>query len=456
MKVINPSTEEVIKSLEEDNRDSISHAYEQLTDGQKSWMSVPIEKRIECIINFKNLLLENIDSLAGVLTSEVGKPLNQSVNEINGAAGRIEYFIENSAKILSPRIVVNEPNLQEKVTFEPLGVVANISAWNYPYLVGVNVFIPALIAGNAVLYKPSEYSSLTGLAIQKLLLQAGIPKNVFWCIIGGSKAGQALLELPLDGYFFTGSYKTGQYIYEQVAKKMVPCQMELGGNDPLYVSHHNSDINAVAKAAAEGAFYNNGQSCCAVERIYVHREVYDEFINDFVNEVKTYAVGSSTDPNVFIGPLTRPQQLDVLASQTKDAVSKGAQLLLGGKRLDRKGYYFEPTVLTNVNHEMDVMMEESFGPIIGVQKVQDHQEAINLMLDTPYGLTAAVYTENKDEFYEIGAAMNSGTVYWNCCDRVSPHVPWSGRSYSGIGSTLGEEGIKAFVKPKSWQMRGFK
>src|SRR5690606_25672361 len=178
----------------------------------------------------------------------------------------------------------------------------NISAWNYPYLVGVNVFVPALIAGNAVLYKPSEYTTLTGIEIEKLMHEAGVPKEVFQVVIGAREAGEALLELPLDGYFFTGSYKTGQYIYQKVAPKMVPCGMELGGKDPLYITDEISDINNVAAGTADGAFYNNGQSCCAVERIYVHEKVYDAYVDAFVKEVKTYKAGLPTEEGVYVAP----------------------------------------------------------------------------------------------------------------------------------------------------------
>lgn len=453
MKIINPSTEELIKEVQEDSKESVQNAYEDLKNGQISWGNQSIDSRIECIKKFKEALLEQIDSLGSILSSEVGKPLNQSGNEIRGAAGRIDYFIDNSKEVLSTRTAIKKANLEEEVSFEPLGVIANISAWNYPYLVGVNVFIPALIAGNAVLYKPSEFSTLTGLEIERLMHEAGVPKDVFKCIVGGGEVGQQLLDLPLDGYYFTGSHKTGQYIYEQIAPKMVPCQMELGGKDPMYVSNNNDDIVAIAKGAAEGAFYNNGQSCCAVERIYVHEDHFDQFVNAFVEEVKSYPIGLSTEENVFIGPLTRENQIAVLENQVADAVDKGAKLKLGGRAIDRNGYYFEPTVLTNVNHDMEVMTEESFGPIIGIQSVKNNEEAIALMKDTRYGLTSAIYTKDKEEFRSIGKAMNSGTVYWNCCDRVSANVPWSGRGNSGFGSTLSEEGIKAFVRPKAWQMR---
>jgi len=263
-----------------------------------------------------------------------------------------------------------------------------------------------------------------------------------------------LLALPFDGYFFTGSYKTGKYIYEKVAPKMVPCQCELGGKDPLYITDDISDIKAVAAATADGTFYNNGQSCCSVERIYVHEKKYDQFVNEFINEVKSYKVGLPVEEGVYIGPLTRKEQLNTIEQQVKDAVEKGAQIKTGGKKIEGKGYYFEPTVLTNVNHTMSVMKEESFGPVIGIMKVKDDEEAIQLMRDTEYGLTASVYGNSKERAEKILEQIDAGTGYWNCCDRVSAALPWGGRKHSGIGVTLSHAGLRAFARPKAYHLKG--
>ena len=265
--------------------------------------------------------------------------------------------------------------------------------------------------------------------------------------------GELLLELPFDGYFFTGSYKTGKYIYEKVASKMVPCQCELGGKDPLYVADDIADIKAVAAGTADGAFYNNGQSCCAVERIYVHEKIYDKYVDEFVREVRSWKTGSPTEEGIYLGPLTRKDQLGILEQQVSDALQKGATIVTGGNRINGKGYFFEPTVLTNVNHEMSVMKDESFGPIIGIMKVKNDEEAIQLMQDTEYGLTAAVYSSDKLRAEKILQQINTGSGYWNCCDRVSAALPWSGRKHSGFGVTLSHAGLRAFVKPKAWHLR---
>jgi len=454
MIILNPATEAVLADLPEDTQETTREKFMLLQEGSASWSRVSLGERVAVLSRLPVLLKENLENLAHVLTSEAGKPLQQSRNEISGACSRIDWLTQHAEKYLGAETVTETEGMVEKIVYEPLGVICNISAWNYPYLVGVNVFVPALLAGNAVMYKPSEYATLTGLEIEKLLKQAGIPDAAFQVVTGARDAGELLLELPFDGFFFTGSYKTGQYIYEKVARRMVPCQLELGGKDPLYVADDVADVKSVAAGTADGAFYNAGQSCCAVERIYVHEKVYDRYVAAFVEEVKSYKSGMPDEPGVYLGPLTRKAQLDFIDWQVQEAVGKGAKVLTGGKRSPGKGYFFEPTVLVDVTHDMSIMRDESFGPVIGIMKVQDDQEAVRWMKDSEYGLTAAVYSASKERALHILSGINAGTGYWNCCDRVSAALPWSGRGQSGFGSTLSQIGLRAFTKPKSYHLRG--
>ncbi len=453
MKIINPATEQVIRDIAEDTTAGLAAKFTLLRSSQQAWYQRSLNDRIGILKKFSSLLEENKEALAKVLTSEVGKPLQQSRNEINGACTRIKWITENAARYLADEVMATTDGMEERISYEPLGMICNISAWNYPYLVGVNVFVPALIAGNSVMYKPSEYATLTGLEIEKLLKEAGVPRDVFQVALGGPSTGEALLELPFDGYFFTGSYKTGKYIYEKVASKMVPCQCELGGKDPLYVTEDVTDVGAVAAATADGAFYNNGQSCCAVERIYVHEKVYDQYVDAFKKEVASWKTGLPSEEGVYFGPLTRRDQLAVLEKQVNDAIQKGATLVLGGKQVEGKGYYFQPTILTEVNHDMQVMRDESFGPVIGIMKVKNDEEAIALMKDTEYGLTASVYSSDQARAEKVLRQVETGTGYWNCCDRVSAAVPWGGRKHSGIGSTLSHMGLRAFARPKAFHLK---
>lgn len=427
-----------------DSVTNLQQKFSTLKQGQKSWQKLPVTERLTIIKRFIELLKTNEDQLAHDLHEENGKPLQEAHNEIKGACYRTQFFIDHTATTLQEKVMNEVNGVKEILAFEPLGVVANISAWNYPFVVGVNVFIPALLAGNAVLYKPSEYANTTGRNIEKLLHQAGVPTNVFIAAIGDGKVGNAILSLPCDGYFFTGSYRVGNYIAEKVAHKLVPVGLELGGKDPIYVMDDVENIQQAAASLVEGAFYNNGQSCCAVERLYVHAKVYDEFIKQYVSEVKKLTE---------LAPLTRVAQVDVLHDQVQDAVAKGAKILAGGKAVAGKKGFFEPTVLVNVNHTMKVMMDESFGPIIGIQKVANDEEALTLMQDTEYGLTAGVYGSDEQRAQKILRQLDVGTVYFNCCDRVSPYLPWSGRKHSGLGSTLSYLGILAFVKPKGYMVR---
>lgn len=453
MRITNPATEEILNELPEDTKESIGVKFQSLRAALPGWEQITLKDRVMCMVRFSDLLQKDIERLSLVLTSEVGKPLQQSRNEINGARARIQWLTNNAEKYLSDEVMTIDENLVERISYEPLGVICNISAWNYPYLVGLNIFVPALLAGNAVMYKPSEHSTLTGIEIQKLLHASGIPPDVFQVAVGAREVGELLIELPFDGYFFTGSYKTGKYIYEKVSAKMVPCQLELGGKDPLYVSDDIADIKSVAAATADGAFYNNGQSCCAVERIYVHEKVYDKYIDEFISEVKSYKIGKPTEEGIYIGPLCRKEQVEFLQSQVGDALRKGAVVATGGHPIKGTGYFFEPTVVLNANHDMDVVREESFGPIIAIMKVKNDEEAVHFMQDTTYGLTASVYSASQARAERILQKINAGTGYWNCCDRVSAALPWSGRNHSGFGATLSHAGLRAFTKPKAYHLK---
>ncbi len=455
MKILNPADGALVRELADDTAAVVAEKYARARTAQPAWAAVPLDQRLGAIERFRKLIEKRKDELARMLTLETGKPIRQSGNELGALAGRLEFFLDKTAAALAPETVLEDAagKLAERITHEPLGVVANISAWNYPYFVGSNVFVPALLAGNAVLYKPSECAALTGLAIGETMHASGIPPEVFTVVTGAGAAGAALVAQPLDGVFFTGSYATGARIAAACAPRMVKLQLELGGKDPAYVCE-DVDVNSAAESLADGAMYNAGQSCCAVERIYVHESIHDAFVAAFVATVQGYRCGDPMDPATYLGPLARAPQIEVLERQVADAVAKGAKLLLGGKRIARPGNWFEATVFTNVDHRMDLMREESFGPVIGIQKVAGDAEAVRLMNDTEYGLTAGVYTPDAARARRILAQIRSGSVYWNCCDRVSPRLPWSGIGHSGIGLTLSTYGIQAMTRPKAWHLKG--
>jgi acyl-CoA reductase-like NAD-dependent aldehyde dehydrogenase len=450
--VFNPATGQQIDELPADTPESVAAKAARARDAQKAWQAVPLRERIACIGRFREAIVAERATLATILTRETGKPITMSRNELNGLLPRLDFFVEKVEASVRTEDVYDEGGMLESIEHAPLGVVANISAWNYPWFVGCNVIVPALLTGNAVLYKPSEYASLTGLAIARLLHAAGVPADVFAPLIGAGTVGEALLAQRIDGLFFTGSHATGRCIAEALGPRFVRLQLELGGKDPTYVCP-DADAAAAAASLADGAMYNTGQSCCSVERIYVHEALHDAFLSAFVDTVRDFKVGDPMAEDTYIGPITRAAQLQVLDAQVADAGEKGAQLQLGGHRLPGPGNWYAPTVFSGVDHGMLLMREESFGPIIGIQKVRGDDEAVQLMNDNRYGLTAGVYTPDRKRAQALLSRVNAGSVYWNCCDRVSPRLPWSGLGDSGTGLTLSTYGIHSFTRPKAWHLR---
>ena len=452
--VVDPATGERIDQVPTASPTDVVAAAQAARAAQPAWAARRVADRLAVLGRFRDLVEADVDDLAAVLTAETGKPIAQARGEVRGTLDRLDFVIDHTAATIADEVVLDDPDaqLREVIRHEPLGVVANISAWNYPWFVGVNVFAPALACGNAVLYKPSELCPGTGAAIGRLLHAAGVPDDVFIVLQGRGDVGAALLEQPVDGVFFTGSYATGRRIAETVAPALAHVQLELGGKDPTYVAD-DVDVDAAAASLADGAFYNAGQSCCSVERIYVHEAVADEFVARFLDVVDGFALGAPTEEGTYLGPLTRREQVAVLEAQIDDALAKGASVRAGGHPIDRPGSWFEPTVLTDVDGSMLVMRDESFGPIIGIQVVADDEEAVAEMNDTEYGLTAGVYTTDPERAERLLARLDAGSAYWNCCDRVSPRLPWSGRGHSGMGLTLSTHGIRDFTRPKALHLR---
>jgi acyl-CoA reductase-like NAD-dependent aldehyde dehydrogenase len=452
LSIHNPATGEKITDIAADSTESVATKAVSARGAQPGWAATPIADRVAAIRRFRALVMAEAETLAQTLTQEVGKPISQARNELNGLLPRIDFFVDNAEAAIRDEHVFDGGGMHEQISHIPLGVVANISAWNYPYFVGCNVIVPALLTGNAVLYKPSEFAALTGLHITRLLRRAGVPADVMQAVIGAGDIGSALLDARIDGLFFTGSHATGVRIAQALAPRLVKLQLELGGKDPSYV-RADADVKVAAESLADGAMYNTGQSCCSVERIYVHESLHDAFVEHFLTTVAGLKVGDPTDPATYIGAITRAPQLAVLDAQGADARAKGATLRCGGKRLPGPGNWYAPSVFTEVDHTMALMREESFGPIIGIQKVRGDDEAVMLMNDTRYGLTAGVFTRDEARARELLARVNAGSVYWNCCDRVSPRLPWSGHGDSGIGLTLSTHGIQTFTRPKAWHLR---
>jgi acyl-CoA reductase-like NAD-dependent aldehyde dehydrogenase len=450
--IFNPATGERLAEVPADDAASIAAKAAAARAAQPAWAAVPLAEKLALMQRFRDAVVAERETLARTLTLEVGKPITQARNELNGLLPRIDFFVEKTAATIADEEVFDDGTMRERIAHVPLGVVGNVSAWNYPWFVSCNVVLPALLTGNAVLYKPSEYATLTGQHLVRLLHAAGVPAEVLAGIVGAGAVGAALVEQQLDGVFFTGSNATGVKIAQAVAARLPKLQLELGGKDPFYV-RPDADIQAAAEGLADGAMYNTGQACSSVERIYVHERVHDAFVEHFVAIVRGMKLGDPLDDATYIGAITRAPQLAVLQAQVDDARARGATLRCGGRVLPGPGQWFEPTVFTDVNHTMTLMRDESFGPIIGIQKVRGDDEAVALMNDTRYGLTAGVYTRDEAAARALLARVNAGTAYWNCCDRVSPRLPWAGWGDSGVGLTLSTHGILTFTRPKAWHLR---
>jgi len=448
----NPATGEVLAELESDDERAVLDKVARARRALPAWKKTPLAERKAAIARFSELVAVNRAELALTLTREMGKPVSQALNELDALTGRIDFFLGAIDAVSADEAVFRDGGMEERIRHEPLGVVANVSAWNYPWFVGSNVYVPALLAGNTVVYKPSELTTLSGQAMARLLHEAGIPGDAFVTVIGAREAGAALVESPIDGFFFTGSYATGRAIAERLGPRLLRTGFELGGKDPAYVTS-DVDVQKAAASLADGAMYNTGQSCCAVERIYVEKDVAEPFVEAFLATVAGFKLGDPEDPSTYIGPLARAPQLELLSAQVADAVERGGRVLAGGARAERRGNYFQPTVIGAADNTMRVMREESFGPIIGIAAVDGDADAIRQMNDTEYGLTAGVYTRDRGRAERILEQLDSGSVYWNCCDRVSPRLPWTGRRHSGLGSTLSTHGIRAFLQPKAWHLR---
>jgi len=451
VEIRDPATGEVFRTVAVTEAGEIEQKLGRAAKAQKAWADRSYDDRAAALRAFRELLATEAEECAQITTREVGKPICQSRLEITAVLDRIDWNVENVGRVLAPRTVSSAGGVEERVTSEPVGVVAHVSAWNYPYFVGLNTIVPALLAGNAVLYKPSEYATLTGLRIIDLMHRAGLSVDVVQSVVGLGPTGAALVAAEVDMVCFTGSHATGRRVLRAAADRMVRVHLELGGKDAAYVCD-DVDLDAAALGIAEGAFYNCGQSCSATERVYVHEAIWDAFLATFLDVVGAYNVGDPTDEQTDIGPLARAGQLDVLDEQLADAIAKGAKVLCGGNRIGRPGNWFEPTVVVDVADHMALMRDESFGPVIGLQRVRNDADAVAHMDDTTYGLGASVFSRDRARADAILTQLDVGNAYWNTADRSTVRLPWAGRRNSGLGVSMSESGIRSFAREKAWHM----
>jgi acyl-CoA reductase-like NAD-dependent aldehyde dehydrogenase/uncharacterized protein YceH (UPF0502 family) len=448
--ISDPATGTTVRTVAITEPGDIAQKVARARSAQPGWAARGYDARAGVLRAFRTLLDAEAEECAQLTTQEMGKPIRQARGEVADAQERVDWNIAHVGDVIAPRTVMaGEP--VEQITYEPVGVVAHISAWNYPYFVGLNTIVPALLTGNALLYKPSEHATLTGLRLVDMFHRAGVPVDIVHAVVGAGATGAALVESDIDMVCFTGSHATGQRVARAAGDKMIRVQLELGGKDAAYVCD-DVDLEGAAISVAEGAFYNAGQSCSATERVYVHRDIWDRFVAVFTEVVDGYTFGAPTDDGTDIGPLAHRAQVDILATQIADAEQRGARVLTGGHRLERPGNWFEPTVVVDVDDTMALMRDESFGPVIGLARVANDDEAIARMDDTEFGLGASVFTPDRARAERILGRLDVGNAYWNTADRSSVRLPWAGRRHSGLGVSLSEAGVRSFVREKAWHL----
>ncbi len=455
-KTITPIDNSVYFEEDYNSIKDVDETLKMAVKAQKEWQNTEISKRKEYVQKFIDILFSKKDEIAKEISYQMGRPVSQSGFELNGFKERAEYMLQIAEKSLKPFYPEQKQGFERYIVKEPLGVVAVLSPWNYPFLTSINVIVPAILAGNAVILRHSVQTPLVAKRYQEAFDEARLPKGVFsYLYLTHSDASSFLADKRVSGVFFTGSVKGGYEIQKAIQDKFIPCGLELGGKDPAYV-RSDADIEYSASNLVEGSFFNSGQSCCGIERIYVDEGIYDKFVESFVEETKKYKLGNPVDKETTLGPMVKTQASDFVRVQIKEALSKGAKSLVDESLFpaSKEGTpYLAPTVLVDVDHSMSVMKEESFGPVVGIMKVSSDKEAVKLMNDSDYGLTASIWTTNKEVAKELSAQIQTGTVYMNRCDYLDPALAWTGVKDTGRGISLSTFGYDQVTRVKSIHLK---
>jgi acyl-CoA reductase-like NAD-dependent aldehyde dehydrogenase len=429
---------------------------EQAAGAQLGWKGTPLSERAAICTRFVDALVADTDLVAEELSWQMGRPLAHAPGELRGFAERARTMIELAPRALAPVEPAPKSGFRRFITREPLGVVLTVAPWNYPYLTAVNSVVPALLAGNAVILKHALQTPLGAERFAQAFARAGLPRGVFQFVHCSHDDVARLIESEQVAYVaFTGSVAGGHAVQRAAAGRFIATGLELGGKDPAYV-RADADLEHAVENLVDGAFFNAGQSCCGIERIYVHEALYPKFVESFVALSSTYRLGNPLDRQTTLGPLVRTAAAEHVREQIAEAVSRGARALLREEEFEasRPGTpYLAPQVLVDVDHEMRVMREESFGPVVGIMKVAHDDEAVRLMNDSSYGLTASVWTRDEAAALALGQRVETGTWFMNRCDYLDPSLAWTGVKDSGRGCSLSLVGFESLTRPKSFHLR---
>jgi acyl-CoA reductase-like NAD-dependent aldehyde dehydrogenase len=444
---INPATEEILGTYEAASKADVNSAVAKSRVAFHQWKQTSVAERAKLLRKLQKVLLKNKKRYAEIITLEMGKPIRESISEIEKCAWLCEYYSQNAEKFLQDEIVKTEAK-KSYVTFEPLGVIGCIMPWNFPFWQVLRFAVPALTAGNTVVLKHSSICPESALQIVEAFERAGFPKNVFQTVLGPAEVGEALIQSNINAISVTGSVETGRRVAELAARDLKKFVLELGGSDPFIVLE-DADLDFTCEAAVKGRTINSGQSCIAAKRFIVVKEVAEEFSKKLVELTNSLVIGDPLDPQTQIGPVVREEQLNKLHAQVMDSVKEGAKILTGGRRLQRKGYFYLPTVLSNVTRHMRVFREETFGPVSPIIVVKNEEEAIRVANDSEFGLGASIWTKDLKRGEKIAKKIEAGLVYVNSSVHSDPRMPFGGVKHSGIGRELSHYGLREFVNIKS-------
>lgn len=454
---INPATLEPLGEVPLAGPDEVRAAVASAESAFPSWSAMTLDERAAHLLRARDWMLDRVDDICRLINQENGKPRTEALtSEVFLVADLITHYSERARDLLEPKpIPLHNPLFrsikESRTVYEPLGVVTVVSPWNYPFGIPMSGIVFALLAGNTVVFKPASDVALIGKKIDEILrVGGGLPDGVLNTVIAtGASMGTVLFEPPVRKIVFTGSTEVGRKIHQIAAKNFIPTSMELGGKDPMIVCE-DADLELAAGGAIWGAFTNCGQVCASVERVYVARPVYDRFVDRVAAKARALRVGPDRDLDVDIGPMANEDQLKIVEEHVRDALAKGARLVHGGRRPDLPGYFFEPTVLADVNHTMKVMRDETFGPVLPIMPFETEDEAIAMANDSLYGLTGSVWTRDRDRGLALARRIQAGTVTVN--DHVYTYglcdTPWQGMKESGMGRSHSDEGFLEFVYPK--------
>jgi acyl-CoA reductase-like NAD-dependent aldehyde dehydrogenase len=452
LRLRNPATLDPIGEIEVQNAEDVAAAVERARKAQPGWAGLRFEDRARYLTRAVRVLLERSDDYLDVIIRETGKPRTEALAvEILAACDALSFYAKRAKRILADRTVPVHLLKTKKLrlSYRPLGVVAIITPWNFPFILSLNPTAQALMAGNAVVLKPSEVTPFSGRLVEELFVAVGLPEGVFQVVSGDGETGAALVEAGVDKVSFTGSVRTGRKIGEICGRRLIPCTLELGGKDPMIVCE-DADLERAANGAVFGAFSNAGQICVSTERVYVVEAVADAFERKVLE--KTAALRQGAEGEFDVGPMIFADQLATVQRHVEDAVGKGAKVLAGGRRNPAwAGLFWEPTVLSNVTHDMAIMREETFGPVLPIMRVRDEDEALRLANDSPYGLNANVWTRDKRKGERIAKSLHSGAAVVNDCMLTYgvTESPFGGVKESGVGQVNGEIGLRAYCHAQS-------